>query len=480
MILPEVGRGSEKAIEETTKAYEKVADRIAELKPDTLVISSPHTIMYADYHHISPGREAEGDFSNFGAGQVRMQVAYDERFVDELCVEAMQSDLDAGTMGERDKSLDHGTMVPLYFILQKYTDFRLVRIGLSGLPLEHQYRVGMAIQKVAKKLGKRTVYIASGDLSHKLKEEGPYGFDPAGPEYDDRIMDVMGRGAFDELFEFDEHFLEKCAECGHRSFVMMAGAFDRQKVSIEKLSHQDVTGVGYGICCYERISDEPDEDRAFLDLWEQKETKRRALSRSKEDLYVRLARKSLESHIRYGQTISAKEALEELVQVMQTEGQPSETDQNNNRESEPAEQEKALLNRKAGAFVSLHKQGQLRGCIGTIAPVRASLAEEIIENAISAAVHDNRFLPVTEDELELLEYSVDVLSETEPIDSQDQLDVKRYGVIVTKGYKRGLLLPNLDGVDTVAEQLSIAKRKAGLSPNEKGCSLERFEVVRHY
>ena len=458
MIVPAVGRGSEQIVTETTKSYEKVADMIAALKPETIVLSSPHSVMYADYFHISPGNGAAGSFSNFGAGRERMEVSYDSDFVSHLCGLADEMDLQAGTLGQKDRELDHGTMVPLYFILQKYTDFKLVRIGLSGLPMEEHYRLGMAISKTAEYLGRKTVYIASGDLSHKLKDDGPYGFDPAGPEYDDKIMDVMGSADFGRLFSFDEHFLEKAAECGHRSFVMMAGAFDRKKVEVQRLSHQDVTGVGYGICTFEVTGD--DESRAFLDIRENEEKSRRDEAKAGEDAYVRLARLSLESYIKTGKTVKTKAALEDIA--------ADEKDSD------------ALLNKRAGAFVSLHKQGQLRGCIGTILPVRSSLAQEIIENAVSAAVNDPRFLPITEDELDLIEYSVDVLGNPEPISSENELDVKRYGVIVTKGSKRGLLLPNLDGVDTIEEQLSIAKRKAGLSANEKGCSLERFEVVRHY
>ncbi|MCR5338094.1 MAG: AmmeMemoRadiSam system protein A [Lachnospiraceae bacterium] len=476
MIVPEVGRGSESVIQETTDAYKSVARQIAELKPDTIVISSPHSIMYADYFHISPGNGAKGSFADFRAPQVKMEVAYDEEFVSALCQEAEFEGISAGILGEKNKALDHGTMVPLYFILQEYTDFQLVRIGLSGLPLSESYRMGMAIGQVAKTLGRRTVYIASGDLSHKLKDDGPYGFDPAGPEYDDRIMDVMGRAAFEELLSFDEHFLEKCAECGHRSFVMMAGAFDRTDVTVKKFCHQDVTGVGYGICSY--LAGGENDGRAFLDAFESKEQARREEQHRKEDLYVRLARRSLESYITGRQVIDWEAEKETLTGGMRSDRTADENTADPTKEIE--ESVDALSNTRAGAFVSLHKEGQLRGCIGTIAPTRENLAKEIIENAISAAVHDSRFTPVTEDELDKIEYSVDVLGEAEDIDSEELLDVKRYGVIVTKGYKRGLLLPNLDGVDTIEEQLSIAKRKAGLSPNEKGCSLQRFEVVRHY
>ena len=137
-----------------------------------------------------------------------------------------------------------------------------------------------------------------------------------------------------------------------------------------------------------------------------------------------------------------------------------------------------MLNGRAGVFVSLKKHGNLRGCIGTISPTCENIAEEIVQNAISSCSRDPRFDPVGPDELENLEVSVDVLSEAEPVSSKDELDVKRYGVIVSKGFRRGLLLPNLEGVDTIEAQLAIALQKAGIHESS-GYSIERFEVVRH-
>lgn len=137
-----------------------------------------------------------------------------------------------------------------------------------------------------------------------------------------------------------------------------------------------------------------------------------------------------------------------------------------------------LTGRQAGAFVTLHKGGRLRGCIGTISPTRKSLAEEIIMNAISAAFRDPRFPPLKASELSEITCSVDVLEEPEAITHMGELDVKEYGVIVSRGHRRGLLLPNLEGVDTVDEQVDIARQKAGIGPSEP-FTLERFRVVRH-
>jgi len=134
---------------------------------------------------------------------------------------------------------------------------------------------------------------------------------------------------------------------------------------------------------------------------------------------------------------------------------------------------------RAGAFVSLHRHGQLRGCIGTIEPVRDSLAHEVIANAISAATRDPRFAPMRPDELVDLEISVDVLGAPEPISSMAELDPKVYGVIVSHRGRRGLLLPDLEGVDTAEYQVSIALRKAGISPDAP-YDMFRFRVTRYH
>ncbi len=138
-----------------------------------------------------------------------------------------------------------------------------------------------------------------------------------------------------------------------------------------------------------------------------------------------------------------------------------------------------LVEKRAGVFVTLHKHGRLRGCIGTFIPTQRNIAEEIIRNAIAAATEDPRFPPVREEELPELEISVDVLSAPEEVEDISQLDPKKYGIIVESGFKRGLLLPDIEGVDTVEEQIEIAKRKAGIYPGEP-IKIYRFTVTRHH
>lgn len=453
MIVPEVGRGSESQITKTAKAYEAVAGEIAVLKPETIIISSPHSIMYSDYFHISPGRHAAGSFSDYRAGDVSFNEDYDTELVENICRIAEREDFPAGTLGEKSAALDHGTMVPLYFIRKTLPYCRIIRLGLSGLPLTDHYRLGQIIQEAVEDTDRRVIYVASGDLSHKLQTYGPYGYAPEGSKYDERIMDVCGRGAFGELFDFDESFCNKASECGHRSFVIMAGALDGISVKAAEYSHEDITGVGYGICSF--IPDEDvtvshkDDTRRFLDIYLKSLSTQLDEKREASDEYVRLAAQTIEVYVKEHRIIDT-----------------------------PKDISAELTGRQAGVFVSIHKHGYLRGCIGTIFPTKDNIAEEIIGNAISAATADPRFDSITEDELPWLDINVDILSEPEAIASKDDLDVRKYGVIVTSGYKRGLLLPDLDGVDTVDEQISIAKKKGGIGDHEK-YSMQRFEVIRH-
>ena len=448
LIIPAVGRGREEEVQTTIDAYRAAARQAAAWAPEVLIVTSPHQIMYADYFHISPGASASGSMAAFGAPRTRLEVKYDAELRQEVIRQAEAADLQAGTLGERDPALDHGTFVPLYFLREAGVDCPILRIGLSGFFPLHHYQLGKCIARAVDKLGRRAVCIASGDLSHKLRDDGPYGYAPEGPEFDRQVTEAMAAGDFLRFLTMDPALCERAAECGLRSFQIMAGALDGLAVEAKLLSHEDVTGVGYGVATFTVTG--PDESRRFAAQCEALERDRLAEKKAAEDPWVKLARLSLETFVRTG------ERLKRL-----PEGLPAE-----------------MTGQTAGAFVSLHVHGQLRGCIGTTGPTTQSVAWEIVQNAVSACSRDPRFPPVTVPELDSLEYSVDVLGRPEPISSPAELDVKRYGVIVSCGSRRGLLLPDLEGVDTVEKQIDIARQKGGISAREK-YSLERFEVVRH-
>ncbi len=442
LIVPQVGRGAQQQVQKTMDAYREAAKWLVSLQPETVIVISPHARMHRDYIHLSPGDGAKGNLGQFGAREVSFDIGYDAELTRHISALAQERGLPAGTQGKRETELDHGAMVPLHFLREAAggsLPYRFVRVGLSGLPFEAHYRLGTLIAQAADKLQRKVCVIASGDLSHYLKKDGPYGFRQEGPRYDARVMDILSRGAFDELLAMPETFCDQAGECGQRSFLIMAGCLDGFRVEPRQLSYEGVTGVGYGVCLFRPL--ERDERRAFLGV--KKEEAHEA------DLYVALARLSYEQYVRHRQAIKRPDGL-------------------------PPE----MISRRAGVFVSLKIGGNLRGCIGTISPTTACVADEIIQNAVSASTQDPRFRPVTPDELPRIDCSVDVLDEAEDIASPAELDVKEYGVIVSKGARRGLLLPNLEGVDTVAEQIAIARQKAGIGPNEP-VKLQRFRVVRH-
>lgn len=446
LIIPNIGNGSEKQIAKTISAYKKIAKQVASLNPETIIISSPHAPMYSDCFYISNSQTLTGNLANFGAKEISFTEEVDTKLVDEITELAKKHHFPV-YKEIPSVPLDHGTMIPLYFIREELPKCLIVVIGLSTLPLITNYQMGTIIKEAVNNLNRNVVYIASGDLSHKLQEYGPYGFATEGPIYDKKIMDICRTSNFYELLTFKSSFLEKAAECGHRSFTIMAGCFDGQEIESNVLSHEDITGVGYGVCSF--YPKETNSNRRFLKKYLQEESLRLEKIKKSSDSYVNLAFESLKYYFDTKQKMSIPPNLPE-----------------------------EMLTNKAGVFVSLYKFDTLRGCIGTILPTTNTIAEEIINNSLSAALNDYRFPPLTKEELKWLNISVYILKEPEPISSLDMLDVHKYGIIVTHGLKRGVLLPDLDGVDTIKKQIAIAKEKASIKPNED-CKIERFEVIKH-
>ncbi|HHX36383.1 MAG TPA: AmmeMemoRadiSam system protein A, partial [Clostridiaceae bacterium] len=193
IILPEVGRGEEKKIQRSIDAMKRMADEIATLAPDTIIISSPHAPMYADGFFLAGGKRAVGTLSQFGIGDVIEEIEYDVELADRL--RAINQDVPFASPGRPSESLDHGTLIPLRFINSVYNQFKVLRLGLSGYGAVDHYRLGQMIARAAQDLERRAVYIASGDLSHVLKESGPYGYREEGPAFDKKIVDILSRGA---------------------------------------------------------------------------------------------------------------------------------------------------------------------------------------------------------------------------------------------------------------------------------------------
>ena len=425
IAVPEVGGERIKEIEETERSFENAGRDIKEYDPETIVIISPHNVMYRDAFFITKGEGGDGNLSAFGAPGPNVHFKYDNELSGEIVRLANEAGIPVVYSEEESEVLDHGTFVPLYFINREYNmplpPYRIVRMSPSLMSDDELADMGYIIERAIAHTGRRAVIIASGDLSHKLTEDGPYGFIKEGPEFDRAVTDVMKSGKLEDFSKIDKRINELSANCGYQGFVMLSGALRDYKVTPHFLSYEGTFGVGYGICIFEC-----------------------------ENWYVRLAKMSLEKYVRDKRTLS---------------------------KDEEAQFPDFLRKEKAGVFVCIKEDGELRGCIGTILPTYDDTFEETCALAISAGCHDPRFAPVEADELDDLDYTVDVMGKPESA-TRDMLDEKRYGVIVSCAGRRGLLLPDLEGVDSPEEQIAISCRKGGIDPSEN-YTIERFTVERH-
>ena len=493
IIIHEVGNGREADAINTIEAVKRAAKDIIDDKPDTIVITTPHGPFFEDYFYIPASDTLKGDMGRFGAPKVKLEFKNNVDLINRIRNNALSEGIYSGSLEDKlmkkmgiSKKMDHGVMVPLYFVnkeCKEYQEgkegkeFKLVQISLANMPHKDLYKFGMCIGKSAMESGERVVFLASGDLSHSLTHGAPCGYNKKGEEFDKLLVKYLSEADVESILSFDRSFCEQAAECGLRSFIIMLGALDGCDIYPEIYSYEGPFGVGYSVAKI-KVGKENLEKR-FFEKYKKSLEDKMSRVREGEDAYISLARLALETYVMEGKVIKLHEYFSKPQHYLELEHlSKSEHLQKFEHLSKSEYPTQEMLNERAGTFVSLKKDGVLRGCIGTIQPTRENIAEEIIHNAISAGTKDPRFYPVEKDELGELVYSVDVLMKAEPIEYVDELDVIRYGVIVRSGYKSGLLLPNLEGINTPEEQISIALKKAGIKPNEK-YSMERFEVIRH-
>jgi len=452
IMIPEVGKGEERNAPDTLWALDELGKRFASADYDTLVVITPHGLVLRDAVSIRGDAVLEGDLASFGAYSVNISLKSDLELVREIAASAKEDDLKTVLLDRwrldtylTERRLDHGVVVPLYYLVKHGFSKPVAVVNMGFLSLMDLYRYGMAIARAAKRLGRKIAVLASGDLSHRLKPDAPAGYNPRGKVFDETLMARLRDFSPREVLTMPEDLIEDAGECGMRPVCMMLGALDDLEVRSEVLSYEGPWGVGYGIAIF---TPERQRESRLAEILAERERRIQEM-RKNESFPVRLARSAVENYVRTGKRIGVPEDVPEEFRV------------------------------PAGVFVSIHKEGMLRGCIGTTGPTCPTAAHEIIQNAISAATADPRFDEVTAGELPLLEYSVDVLSEPEEVPGEEHLDPKVYGVIVERGGRRGLLLPDLPGINSVREQVDIAKRKAGIGLREP-VRYFRFTVTRYH
>lgn len=256
IILPEIGNGEERKIQDTVDSMDRVGKEIGKFKPETIIITSPHAKAFYDGFYMGKGDYGEGSLAQFGRFDVFEKIPYDRKLADEIIENTKDIPI---VYSERiENNIDHGAIIPIRFIKKYYKDFKIVILGISGLPSEVHYKLGMNIKKAVEKLDRKVVFIASGDLSHVLKEDGPYGFKKEGPEFDKKIIDILSKADFKALVDFPKDLIEKASQCGIKSFQIMAGAFDGCDVEGEFYSYEGTFGVGYGVLGFSPLEKEGD------------------------------------------------------------------------------------------------------------------------------------------------------------------------------------------------------------------------------
>ena len=437
IMVPEVGRGESERVRGSIEAMREMTARITACGAETVVLVSPHAPLEARAFVAYRDAELRGNFARFRARGTEISAPLDSELLDSISRAAAEDGF--GVVGIGGEELDHGTAVPLYFLLRNGWRGRVVALGYSFLSDEAHVRFGVTLRRAVEAVGRPAAFVASGDLSHRLTPDAPAGHHPDAHLFDEEVIESIRSSSPRRIIWIDQNLRRLAGECGYRSMLVALGAAEGTDPACDVLHYEAPFGVGYLVAQLARRRAAGEEETG---------TETSPLE-SEREIITSLARRAVETYVRQGRALDPPEVLP------------------------PA------LQRPAACFVSIKTDdGELRGCIGTVEPARATLAEELVSNAVSAATRDPRFPPVAASELPSLRYSVDILSEPEPAQIED-LDPKIYGVIVEdeRGRRRGLLLPDIEGVETASQQMQIALRKAGISSGEP-TRLYRFRVNR--
>jgi AmmeMemoRadiSam system protein A len=437
ILVPSVGGENLVRVEATVKAMRLVADHTVAAQPDTVVLVSPHSPRQPGAFGLWHTSRLHGSLEQFGSPDEQVDLPLDSVFADRL-------ELEAGKRGLRtwridDEALDHGAVVPLCYLAAAGWSGETVIVSLNYPGEGGLDELGQAIAATARNLKRRTAVIASGDMSHRLTRTAPAGFDPDAHRFDETFVGLLRDGAFGGIRKIDPELQERAAEdVVDSTRIALAASGYRTPGRHEMLSYEGPFGVGYGVA----ILFEPQKSGTARTTTAELEGEGKVISRLEE--LPSVARRAVEAKLQHGP-------------------------------EEPPFCTSGEVAQRRAVFVTVRTDsGKLRGCRGGTKPSGHDLVWETWRSAAAAAFFDPRFPAVTAEELPRLRFSVSVLSDLEPVASPDELDPAVYGVLVsTYDGRRGLLLPGIEGIDAVEEQLAAVRNKAGIADDE-GIHIERF------
>jgi len=415
ILLPEVGGAESQRVQATAHAMQEL-DAILMAAPATLaIVISPHSPSSMTSLPVRRATRVGGDLARFRAPRVRVEAEVDLDLASKLVADGQRAGF-ALTWAE-DSELDHGVVVPLHMLPRTMKGKHCVFLGVSGWPLQRFLAFGGWLQQWLQHRG--AILIASGDLSHRLTPDAPYGFRPEGPVFDRLVIDALRGHDWQRIEGVDPDLVEEAGECGLRPLAILLGAARAAGLTSQVLSYEGPFGVGYPVVAFTGA-------RVALDIQD-------------------LGRRAIETYLRSHQLIEPPEPIPMEWQA------PS------------------------AAFVTLRKNGAMRGCVGSTRPTEATAAHELIRYAIASAVRDPRFHPVRLDEVPLLSIRVQLLDPAEPLTDITRIDPKTDGIIVRSGDRQALLLPGIEEIVTPEQQLRAACQKAGID-RHAALQVERFRT----
>jgi AmmeMemoRadiSam system protein A len=434
VLVPPVSGVRGDAADSSRRAMRQAAECVMSRHPETLVVISPHAPRKPHAFGFWSDDCLHGSFAQFGAPEVQVTLPNDRELTNTIMAEARARDL--ATWPIRKHSLDHGALVPLWFLAEAGWSGPTVVLGPDYPDDGGQALLGEAIAAATRARQCRVAIIASGDMSHRLTANAPCGFHPQAHVFDEAFIRLLRSGDYGEIANLNSDLREHAAEDAVDSTLIALAATGWDTTGHRVLNYQGPFGVGYGVAVL--YAQAPESSRAESDPPGSVETSGAMLPD--------LARRSV------------KAALSGSLEL-------------------PPDALDNYLATPHGVFVTLREQdGRLRGCVGTVEPVCANVVAETWRNARLAAFQDPRFTPVMTRELNRLRFHVSVIHSVKEIASEEELCPQRYGVVVsTEDGRRGVLLPGMKEIQTGEQQLALARGKGGIDLFEP-VKLQRFEI----
>jgi MEMO1 family protein len=422
ILLVEVGGVQSDRLRATAEAFRRLDGILSVVDADVVVVISPHSPSSMTSLPVRRAAHLAGDLSRFHARQIRFEAETDVALANALVVDGQRAGF--SLIWAEQSELDHGVIVPLHSLPRTMANKPCVFLGVSGWLLPRFVDFGTWLHGRLRE--RSAIVIASGDLSHRLTPDAPYGFRPEGPVFDRLVIDALRGHDWERIDGIDPDLVEEAGECGLRPLAILLGAARAAGLGSQVLSYEGPFGVGYPVVAFTLPGAALEAARPALDIQE-------------------LGRRAIDTYLRTRRLIDAPNPVP------------------------------ANLQAPSAVFVTLRKHGELRGCVGSVRPTEPTAAHELIRYAVASAVRDPRFDPVRLDEVDDLTIKVQLLDPAEPVTDVAALDPQIYGIIVRRGDRQALLLPGIDGIDTPEKQITAACDKAGID-RRAPLKLERFRT----